>query len=441
MKDTFILEWKHLWRTRSKVIALLLFMALSLYAMNNGYAIYTKQSLESNEILSAQEADFKTVSAWMDKEHKGPEGKDYVDISETLWAIWYTPSWKVKQPSPMMVYSIGQSGNFGYYKKVMEWSTIYDNDLIQEIANPEQLAASYLDFGFAVLYLGPLLLIILLYNIKGFEQDHHMIGLLKVQVNSFAKWLMARISFYYLLVIATILFLMIIYGGIAGVLLTNTWAFITFFITVALYLLFWTVILSLIMAMNTGSTIKAVSMSAIWLVLAVLIPGSVHQWMALSHPSSYMTEFLDAQRNGRNELYAMYSFSQDSLQKVLLDPKLELHQTLAGKDSLIEEPLISNALPYLANRKTSKAAADIEKANEERNRLIQASYFFNPVTFFQNRLNAICETDYYAYKRFREQIQEIIDRRSEAKAKDSWNRITVDSQRLQYYKNYFNLQE
>ncbi|GGF44494.1 hypothetical protein GCM10011339_36250 [Echinicola rosea] len=407
--------------------------------MYTGKSQYNKQVHEIDEILADQEEELEKVASWMENENKGPEGNAYIDVTTPLWAIWHTPSWIVKKPSPMMVYSIGQTESFGYYKKVTEWSTIYDNDLVQELSNPEKLTSSTLDFGFVVIYLAPLLMIILLYNIKGYEQDSNMLGLLRVQLHSIGQWLVGRILYYYLMVMGGIFFSMAIFGIITTVLPSNAMDFMAYFITVAVYLLIWTILLSLVLVLNTGSTLKAVIMSAIWLVLTILIPGSVHQSMAIAYPSSYMTAFLDAKRNGTNELYGLYGLSQDSLREVMLDPKLELHGTASARDSLIGEDLISNALPYLANLKTRNAAADIEQENYARNRYIRSRYFFNPVTFFQNRLNAICQTDYYAYRAFRDRIQEVIDRRSATRAMDVWNKIEVDKERLNFYNTHFNL--
>ena len=46
----------------------------------------------------------------------------------------------------MIVFSTGQAEQYGYYKKVTNWSTIFDNDLAEEIANPERLALGTLVF-------------------------------------------------------------------------------------------------------------------------------------------------------------------------------------------------------------------------------------------------------------------------------------------------------
>ena len=38
----------------------------------------------------------------------------------------------------MMVFSLGQSEQYGYYKRVTNWSSVYDSDLAEETVKPER---------------------------------------------------------------------------------------------------------------------------------------------------------------------------------------------------------------------------------------------------------------------------------------------------------------
>ena len=52
----------------------------------------------------------------------------------------------------------------------------------------------------------------------------------------------------------------------------------------------------------------------------------------------------------------------------------------------------------------------------------------NPVIFFQNKLNDIAKTDYYAYKRYRNSIQQVIDKKINLIMFDTWNEVIVDKE-------------
>jgi len=121
------------------------------------------------------------------------------DPTIPYWAIWNAPSYALKHPSPMVVFSLGQSEQYGYYKRVTNWSSTFDNDLAEEIANPERLAMGTLDFNFVLIYLTPILLIILLFNIGGLEKDLNFVQLVYVNNISKKNWMLVRFSYYFIL--------------------------------------------------------------------------------------------------------------------------------------------------------------------------------------------------------------------------------------------------
>ena len=47
-----------------------------------------------------------------------------------------------------MPLGIGQSQQFGFYKKINRWSSTYDDDIVEEISNYERLINGNIDFLF-----------------------------------------------------------------------------------------------------------------------------------------------------------------------------------------------------------------------------------------------------------------------------------------------------
>ena len=141
-----------------------------------------------------------------------------------------------------MVYSIGQAEQYGFYKKINVWASPYDSDMAEEIANPERMQTGTLDFSFVLLYLLPLLLLILLYNIKGAEAEQGFLSLIEVQVPSNNTWLFVRVAFYTVVVFFSLVLLLLY-----GTLLTPIWeqassAIGQVIFYALLYLIFWTLI-------------------------------------------------------------------------------------------------------------------------------------------------------------------------------------------------------
>jgi ABC-2 type transport system permease protein len=58
--------------------------------------------------------------------------------------------------------------------------------------------------------------------------------------------------------------------------------------------------------------------------------------------------------------------------------------------------------------------------------MISATFWVNPVTYFQNKLNSISETHYEDYQGYRNTIQTKIDHQIKTMVLDLWNDVKVD---------------
>ena len=91
----------------------------------------------------------------------------------------------------------------------------------------------------------------------------------------------------------------------------------------------------------------------------------------------------------------------------------------------------------LVNEFLKQSIEQIEAENKVKNNLIESSYLFNPVTFFQNKFNFISKTHYDDYYRYRQDIQSSIDTQNRTLVLESWNDVRVDKKKyLNYYKKF-----
>ena len=148
--DILKFESFHFINSPYKIISIVLYAISILYGCQTGYGLFKKHNIEIKSIKS-KNADFeKKMLVQYDELEQGLIEKPRRDPTIPYWAIWNTPSYALKSPSPMIVFSTGQAEQYGYYKKVTNWSTVFDNDLAEEIANPERLALGTLDFSFVL---------------------------------------------------------------------------------------------------------------------------------------------------------------------------------------------------------------------------------------------------------------------------------------------------
>ena len=135
-----------------------------------------------------------------------------------------------------------------------------------------------------------------------------------------------------------------------------------------------------------------------------------------------MTDYLDS---NRKESYEIFDLPTDSLYVSLLSIYPDLSQTKHAKENNINNDYRRNALSAIINHMNKSAINNIEKQNELKNQLICSSYWFNPVSFIQNKWNNYINTDYYSYQEYRSEIQKILDTKLSLLNFESWNETEV----------------
>jgi ABC-2 type transport system permease protein len=346
-------------------------------------------------------------------------------------------TYQFKKPSPGTVYTIGQAEQYGFYKAIGISSSPYDADMAKEIANPERIQSGTLDFSFVVLFLLPLLLLILLYNIKGQESEQGFLPLVFVQTSSKNWWILARTSFYALLLLL-ILFGVLVYGAM----LTNVFEadnlFWNVFVWVTIYLLFWTVIYFFIIKYGKNTVSNTLQMIGVWLLVSFIVPAAIQQWISIEKPTNLMVDFIDAKRDRTDEIY---NLSNEIIYQQLLDVYPNLKQTKIGKDASLFRKVKRYSIRALINLAMKNATAKIEEDNRSKNELISKTYWFNPFTYFQNTFNRLSKTHYDDYQTYRDGIQYRVDQRIEIMIFDIWNDLTVDKTKYLEYTTIFSNNE
>mgnify|MGYP001453323487 FL=1 len=427
-------ELMHLLRSPFKMISILLFVIAIIFGSQNGYQLFKTHNKQIISISSNNTNSIEDMLLTYQGIENGTLEKPRRDPTIPYWAIWNVPSYAFKHPSPMMTFSLGQAEQYGYYKRVTNWSTTYDSDLAEEIANPERLAIGTLDFNFVFTYLSPILLIILLFNIGGLEKDLKFDNLIYSSKISKEGWILARFLFYYLLVIALIFILTIPYALIAGVFQNHIVQYVNLFLLILLYLVLWFTIFYFISLSGKGSSDQALKMISIWMVLCIIIPGTVHQITSLKYPTNYMTDHLDVSRELSNNIF---NLPEEDIKKGLLEEYPFLKNTQHASDTSMNVATINRSVSGLINSLNKNVSISIEFSSKKKNKFIKSFSKMNPVTTFQNEMNAIAETDFYAYKDYRSRIQDMIDKKIELILEDTWNNVTVDKNRYaEYVKNF-----
>jgi len=421
MLNIFLYEFKHFIKSKAKLFTYLFFVLACIYSIYNGFNLQNNHLSTIENIQQQDDENISQVVNWFKNGETGPKDRDWIDVTDPYWCMRYSPTYVVKNPSSLLPLGLGQSEQYGYYKKVTIWSSPFDSDIVEEISNYERLINGNIDFSFLILFLLPLLLIILTYNLNGLEKDLKFDNLIAIQTGNSKNWILYRLIFYATLLLTTVNALIISVVFINNILIADA---VDLILLSNLYIFLFIIPFYFIIVFSSSSTSIAFKMISIWLMLCVLIPGSVHQYVSLKYPPNYMTDFLDA---NRKDTYAVFKLPKEELHHLLMGIYLDLDTTKQGQDSIINRTIVRNTMSAIVNQININAINKIEQQNDSKNDLIIGSYWFNPVSYFQNEWNTLTSTDYNSYKDYRKDIQYAVDNKLELLTFESWDERKVNS--------------
>ena len=434
--NIFLLEWKHFIRSPYKVIAIFLFILASVYGIHNSVSLYQTQI---NEISKIEERLSEERQEFIKKHLAGDLNTNQNNISRDYtspyWALRQFPLYHFKKPSPSMVFSIGQSEQYGFYKRITFNSSPYDNDLSEEIANPERLQIGTFDFSFALLFLLPLVLMILAFNIKSNEIEQGFMSLIEVQVLSKNSWIVARVGFYSFLALL-ISYVLILYGSLlmASLQPIKT-AMVPMMLYTFFYILFWSTLFLFIIIKNKNLLSIILKMSFSFILFVFVTPGIVHQLLSINYPVNLMTDIIDV-RDQRQELYGKPHDAINSQLKIIY-PQIENGSIM--NDSLKVKSALSQSIPALVNSIKKNNIGIVEKEIRSKIDFVNKFNIINPIVFFQNKINALSKSHYDNYQAYRNEIQFLIDKQINVLIEDIWSGRKVDENRYAEYSKIFTI--
>ena len=279
--NLFLLFFKQCVRSKEVATSLMLVFGLGLLSIGIGYKQLALQQEEIAEVAQHQKEHF-TRQVELHNEDLG-------------LLLYYTKFAFIHSLSPLGGLSVGQS-DLNPTVKQLTIKTFeaqrFDTDLI----NPSSLHAGNLDLAFVILFLFPLLVIVLTFNLIAEETESGTWKLVAVQAKStfdfvFSK-LLVRMCLLYLL-----LFLLLLAAKLTLQIPLNE-HFLTVILLSSLYLLFWFVLSFFVICFKQSSGYNALILLSTWLVLLLLLPAGVNAYITGKYPIPEAMSTAIAQRDG-----------------------------------------------------------------------------------------------------------------------------------------------
>lgn len=255
--------------------------------------------LIGRQFLTKQEQAIAEVTQHQ-QEHIGRNVRWHADDMGGL--LYYLRFALVDAPDRLAALSIGQRD----VNPTIQSVTIrnlegqqYDTDL----NNPTNLQSGNLDLGFVIIYLFPLLIIAFTYDLFSQEKETGTWRLVAVQSTSTLRYLWYKLSVRALLLYGVLLALFAIAIPLLSLPLDE--ALGAFVVLSLLYLAFWFALSFLVISWQRSSSFNVLTLLSLWVVLAILLPAFVNNFLANRYPVPEALSTMVKQRDGYHEKWDM----------------------------------------------------------------------------------------------------------------------------------------
>ena len=393
-------EWRLLMADRALRIVLLLFAFLLIYALANGvvwmrFQQRTVETVQTDNVerisaigqeLAAIENGAEPASRFSDP--RAPNVLGGARGSHTA----------VLKPGPLTALAVGQSDLLPYYYDVNIYTNESSFQQNGEVENPLNLMVGRFDLAFVVVYLLPLLVLALSFNVLSEEREQGTLALTLSQPVSVRGVVAAKLAFRALLVVG-----MVLAVSLLGTLVTGGFGspgrVLLWCATVVAYALLWFVLAAWVNSLLRSSAWNATVLVGAWLVLVVVLPAAINIASGLLHPLPSRVQMVTAQREASNDAVNRRS--------ELLARYLEDHPEMA-EGVVADEPGLG-ALAWAAtdavNRRLEEVTGEHDARRAEQIALVRRYRFLSPALLAQEVLVDAAGTGDARYASFQSQVR------------------------------------
>lgn len=297
---TTVARWEghRLVRERTFWFLLALYTVLMLLAGLNGRAEQAHQQATA-EALAAQQADAFAArrEAALAEEASGSAAASPWG-PRSAWGMGRAQGVRLAiPPAPLVGLAVGQSDLAPAVYHVHTGAAAAQAPDVRP-ANPFRLLVGGLDAAFVVLYLLPLFLIVLLFDLTSADREQGTLRLLlagPLRLRTLA--LVRAVVRGGAVLAATVLLLALVFAVTGG----SVWRFALFVLAALVYGAFWMALALLANAARWPSATAAAVLAGAWLVLVVLVPALVHTVAGVWYPPPARATYVAAQREANAE--------------------------------------------------------------------------------------------------------------------------------------------
>jgi ABC-2 type transport system permease protein len=383
---TLIYELQLLLRDRAAWVLTALFAFVLVYALKGGVELAERQRESAKSALDASRAFDGQVREALARQAIDPRQLARQPLSAVL------------PPAPLPLLAVGQSDLTPAFESVSLWRLQTPTDARAEIENPSRLLAGRFDLAFVLVWLFPLFLLALAYDLLAGDRESGTLRMVLSRGVSPWKWLavraLARAAPILVLALAAT-WMSASWGGAAAD--TSNARLVYACVVVAAYGVFWLAIAALVNGFARSSAAAATAVGAAWVTVVLVIPTLLNVVVESLHPMPSRAELVasareasgDAERRGNEVLNSFYRDHPE-----LAPPGMQIdfaQRILAVQDEIREsmDPVRRRFDGQLAKQQA----------------LVELWRFASPAIAAHEALTDLAGTGYWRHRAFRDQVE------------------------------------
>ncbi|MBN8731283.1 MAG: DUF3526 domain-containing protein [Acidobacteria bacterium] len=391
-------DWRNLRADRSLWIIGALLAVLIGYGVHNGGAWVRFQQDTLTQAAEEEAGRLTLIKTSIESANAGRANPPSWRDPRNPFAVGNTQAahYVSMPPAPLAALAVGQSDLLPYYFKLSLKSrdTLLGND---EIENPVHLLSGRFDLAFVIIYLFPLLVLALSYNLISSEKEDGTLAMTlsqPVRLGTLA-WGKAGFRALFILALSTLISLA---GTLAsGVNLSAAGAsprFLLWVAVVAAYGAFWFAAAVAVNALGRSSATNAIALAGLWLGFVLLIPALLNVTVKALHPVPSRVELIQAMRVASDDITRQRS--------QLMAKYLEDHPEFAAAtdDSMAQYAIRTAAILDELDRRVQPVLATFDEQLTLQQAMVDRYRFLSPAILVQSALYDLAGTNLYRYRHF-----------------------------------------
>lgn len=395
-------EWKSLWRSNVLKVLLLIMISAGIYGIYFGKIEVNKQQARITQVQEHEKKQFNHLLNWAELDTTFEANREKYQDAVTPSGIGFAPRhftyYVVHELPPLAGLNLGQRDLFPIYYGITPGDMAREVN-VSELANPMKLLTGNFDLSYVIVFLLPLFIVALFYNIYAAEKEEGTLPLLQSQPISVEFVLFTKGLSRFIVVIllaSSLLVLAFIIQGISFIEHATQFGYWLFVIYI--YCLVWTLLMGIIVWFRQDSALSGMLGLGVWLIFTIITPALLNLIVLEQEPIPNRSEAIHAIRNLNDQMW-------QSPKSFVFDQFYPEHPEYAQSDTTDFNKWYYAGFIILDN-KANAMNAEFEEQIQKRNEILKKWEWLAPAAMIHEKLSKISDTDRNSHLDFFENVQE-----------------------------------